>query len=457
MGNAIKGSIRARLNWHVNQPHTLANINSGTLSALRQSIASLVGQSQGDAVATNRLIDQLTIEYFPDTHPIRSPQAKQFLTMTERQEMSKHALPLNIKNNTNPVITPFKKHLKNMHWVAKQSYLSMHTANMPNNKRKHMSTENNVLDVVTQRPGLTAREIAECLFGPGALQPRVNPALVNLCNKGQISRTEHPYRYFPCNAGGGTMASCASIGHAFPQTASAVTSRKSNEQSPGGDLSLSTLTGQLGGRPLFVISCCKKKQGGGNVTPCPPPLFKISDLMMSECRINALLRAQGTINPAGVEFGAPNPSPALYLPAWKRYYGHLYADVPGIKTLLSSSKNVMIMSALYGLVWAQDLIQDYNLEMKSVKEIWNPVLPSMLDSEVRNQKFTSIVGLLPRGTAYADVFRELKVITPHIPSYLVSTVGNGATHILQGLAHALLYLSSDNSVPSTFQYFIEII
>lgn len=123
VGVAVKESIRARLNWHVNQKHVFTCIKHGTLSTLRQSISSLVGTDQGDEMATNQLIDQLTIEYFPVDMPIRSPEAKIYVEQIEREEMTINALPLNIQHNHHPAIIDFKKSLSAKRKAAKYRYL----------------------------------------------------------------------------------------------------------------------------------------------------------------------------------------------------------------------------------------------------------------------------------------------------------------------------------------------
>lgn len=124
VGVAVKESIRARLNWHVNQRHTASCVRCGALSTLRQSIASLVSNSQGDETATNALIDQLTIEYFPVAMPIRSPEAKQHVEQIESVEMRTKVLPLNIRHNHQPAIADFKKSLSAARKAAKQRFLS---------------------------------------------------------------------------------------------------------------------------------------------------------------------------------------------------------------------------------------------------------------------------------------------------------------------------------------------
>ena len=123
VGVAVKESIRSRLDWHVNQKHTHSCIKCGALSTLRQTISSLVGHSQGDETATNRLIDQLMIEYFPVDMPLRSREAKEFVDQAENGEMHAKVLPLNIRHNHQPAIAEFKKSLKAARKAAKLHYL----------------------------------------------------------------------------------------------------------------------------------------------------------------------------------------------------------------------------------------------------------------------------------------------------------------------------------------------
>lgn len=123
VGVAIKESIQARLNWHVNQIHKFGCIKHGTLSTLRQSISSLAGSSQGDEATTNRVMDLLSIEYSPVDMPIRSLEAKKHIEEIERNEMVANLLPLNIQHNHHPAIAEFKKSLKAARKAAKQKYL----------------------------------------------------------------------------------------------------------------------------------------------------------------------------------------------------------------------------------------------------------------------------------------------------------------------------------------------
>ena len=117
-GIAIKESIRARLNWHVNQHHTQNNVVNGFLSTLRQSISSLIANNQYDEEATNELIDKLIIEYTIVELPIKSREAKDKIEFIEKEEILNNVLPLNIKDNKNMIV---KKYLKELSTIRKNS------------------------------------------------------------------------------------------------------------------------------------------------------------------------------------------------------------------------------------------------------------------------------------------------------------------------------------------------
>jgi len=121
VGIAVKESIRARLNWHVNQHHTESAVKSGTLSTLRQSISSLVAGDQRNETATNELIDQLIVEYCAIDCPIRSNDAKVEIERIEQNELSKYTFPLNIQGNKNAEIKEYLLELRKKRQSSKKS------------------------------------------------------------------------------------------------------------------------------------------------------------------------------------------------------------------------------------------------------------------------------------------------------------------------------------------------
>jgi hypothetical protein len=119
-GVAVKESIRARLNWHVNQHHTESAVRHGTLSTLRQTLSSLIAGDQYNESATNDFIDKLMVEYFPVEYQIKSTEAKTFLENNEEKEMNEYVLVLNIKDNKLPEIKDFKGDLSKLRTSSKR-------------------------------------------------------------------------------------------------------------------------------------------------------------------------------------------------------------------------------------------------------------------------------------------------------------------------------------------------
>jgi hypothetical protein len=119
-GIAVKESIRSRLNWHINQPHTESAVEYGVLSTFRQSLSSLAAGNQRDEEATNNFIDTLIVEYFPIEFQINDFEAKEYLESNEKLEMDKYILILNIQKNKRQEIKDFKKELSKLRASSKR-------------------------------------------------------------------------------------------------------------------------------------------------------------------------------------------------------------------------------------------------------------------------------------------------------------------------------------------------
>ena len=120
IGIAAKGSVRARLNWHVNDPHTALRVKNGTLSTFRQSIASVVARNQYDKDATDSFIDKLYVEWFCIDKPIKSAEAKFELRDMERRLLMEHLRVLNIQENKHPLAVTIKSKLKQLRKISKE-------------------------------------------------------------------------------------------------------------------------------------------------------------------------------------------------------------------------------------------------------------------------------------------------------------------------------------------------
>lgn len=119
VGIAAKESIRSRINWHINDPHTESKVKSGTLSTLRQSIASLVAGNQFDKVATDSFIDGLSFEVFPVEGEIGSCDVTCKLHDAERKMLGDRLCILNIQDNCHVKAAEIKKKLKALRKASK--------------------------------------------------------------------------------------------------------------------------------------------------------------------------------------------------------------------------------------------------------------------------------------------------------------------------------------------------
>ncbi len=114
VGIATKESVRQRLNWHINDPHTASRVNNGTLSTLRQTIASIVSHNQYDKSSTDKFIDLMYVEWFYIDGQIGSEESKNELHNIETNLLSEYLRILNIQDNHHPLSTPIKTALKEL-------------------------------------------------------------------------------------------------------------------------------------------------------------------------------------------------------------------------------------------------------------------------------------------------------------------------------------------------------
>ena len=119
---------------------------------------------------------------------------------------------------------------------------------------------------------------------------------------------------------------------------------------------------------LILIACCKTKRKGGVKEYSTSPLADF----LSEESLQTLLNSRKVIAnrlglPEGPDLGSELQDPLLeYLPAYQRYNGIIYRenDLNSVIPKMST-KRVIIISALYGVLDAKELIRDYELKMDS--------------------------------------------------------------------------------------------
>lgn len=122
VGIAAKESVRERLNWHINDRHNESRVINGTLSTLRQSIASIVSKNQFDKTATDLFIDKMYVEWFYISTPIKSEATITELNLIETNLMSEYLRILNIKDNPHPLSVLTKSPLKRLRKESKRGY-----------------------------------------------------------------------------------------------------------------------------------------------------------------------------------------------------------------------------------------------------------------------------------------------------------------------------------------------
>lgn len=95
-------SLRQRLNWHVNDKHTLSSVKSGALSTLRQSLSAVLFLDESNEKGTNNFIDKLTIHYYHyDNLGLKSEENKEFIENEETKLINEHLYILNGAKNHN--------------------------------------------------------------------------------------------------------------------------------------------------------------------------------------------------------------------------------------------------------------------------------------------------------------------------------------------------------------------
>ena len=120
VGIAAKESVGSRLNWHINDSHSISRVKNGTLSTLRQTVASIVSHNQYDKLSTDLFIDKMFVEYFCMDFPIKSDAAKIKLHIIEKKLMDEYFRILNIRDNHHPFSQKAKLKLKCLRKASKQ-------------------------------------------------------------------------------------------------------------------------------------------------------------------------------------------------------------------------------------------------------------------------------------------------------------------------------------------------
>lgn len=202
---------------------------------------------------------------------------------------------------------------------------------------------------------------------------------------------------------------------------------------------------------LVLIPCCAKKRSGGAPNFDQPSRLKDG---LSDASYRRLLSARrklaATLNyPPGPDLGFDHQHPHnQFLPAYKRYIGLIYSESHLEELYPRSNLKILIVSALYGLVDADDPIRNYNLTMddkingSKVLRFWQELhLGEILCEYVHNTAPASVYDLLtenyrkavPSWPGCPDITRQ--VIIPDFPGrgfYVLRQRGKYLKKLLEG-------------------------
>lgn len=190
---------------------------------------------------------------------------------------------------------------------------------------------------------------------------------------------------------------------------------------------------------LILIPCCARKRPGGQSRSAASALAGILDrdiwLRLCTARV-ALAEILGLAFDSDLE-GASRCSDLPLMPARLRYDGNLYRSAALAKAQFGHGRRLLIVSALYGLLDANDPIRHYDLEMKdmlpgrmSVKRWWREQgLPEIVCNTANNTGAEQLHDLL--SGHYRDALRGLEIGLPescsHIP-YQYAGLGTGSDY-----------------------------
>ena len=160
---------------------------------------------------------------------------------------------------------------------------------------------------------------------------------------------------------------------------------------------------------LIVIPCCKRKIVGGAIAG-PMTYFDNPDAQPNLITERGLrIQANPTIN-------------ALqFLPAWKRYDGNLYRKLKDHQLLIDMLRannclDIIIVSALYGVINYDTYINEYDLEMNGrLAGFWGNVLPGSINDYCQVTGVENLYTFLRPVTYYAAINVGLRPHTQFWP------------------------------------------
>jgi len=191
---------------------------------------------------------------------------------------------------------------------------------------------------------------------------------------------------------------------------------------------------------LILIPCSGcKEEGGKTIYNADSTILNHLSSQANKKLVN--LRTQlfeGLGIPLGRDVGCNDSVPIYYMKAHNRYIGNLYSQISNDaweKLRTTEELDIVIISALYGLLSYNESIRDYDIEMQSkighrlLKRWWRENgLPSMLEDYVANNGVTVVHSVLSNqyDDALRGSFKNIKI--DYIVHNEFSKYGSGSNH-----------------------------
>lgn len=157
----------------------------------------------------------------------------------------------------------------------------------------------------------------------------------------------------------------------------------------------------LNGKTLIIINCCSRKKTGGIKATNEDYFDKNKgeqDRNFSTLRNEIISKNKDQIS-----------NPELQLEAYSRYDGSVYREINWNKIIELHNQNkieVLIVSALYGVIEFQRLIPEYDLTIKETREIWGNTIMEAVNQFVKDKEILNIFNCLSND--YSSLIPEIK-------------------------------------------------
>lgn len=225
-------------------------------------------------------------------------------------------------------------------------------------------------------------------------------------------------------------------------------------------------------KPLFLIACSGSKQASGRTVLWDirssvgerltanqfDELLKARNRVFHKALSDTNLKPRQRATNVGIvhalDLGGPKQT-ALYLPAAVRYTGHFYS-VLGVKeevNSLADGGNILIVSALYGLLMPSEQIQNYNFPIGKhyAFSTWRDLVPRLLKRIAEQNGHDSVVALLAGD--YLRGLRDLAGLV-NVPCFKIKALkypGANSRGVCSCLGHALINIQKGIPVPEDYE------